>query len=530
MKLSAQTHNNIYFIALMMIAAGLPFWLLLISFAEILLVVNWVVEGNLKEKWNQLLNQPAVIGLASIYLLHVIGLFWTNEDFGYALKDLRIKLPLLLLPIVVATSAQLTKKQLFQVLGVFISAVFFASIASVLSYYGVIGNVAHDAREMSIFISHIRFSLLVSLAIFALFYIVFFYECNNALKTAMLVVLVWLIIFLFFLKAMSGIVAFLITLLVMLGYFAVRINNRTIRSLVVSALVIIPVFVGLYLVQLTLDFFQEKEEIRYDQLPQKTANGEEYFHFYGNQQTENGYYVNYHIAENELREAWAKRSALGLEEKDAKGQPLFETLKRFLTSKGLKKDREGVAQLKDHEIEAIESGVANVKYLTANSLEVRIHKIMWEFDNYAKGMNPQGNSVTQRIEFWRAGWEIYKANPLIGVGTGDVPNAFNTVYNKMNSPLDSQYRLRGHNQYLTFALTFGTFGFIWFLSALLLPFFTRENSKRYFYLAFFSIAAASMINEDTLETQIGVTFFAFFAALFLFGYKCDSPDHPTTVR
>lgn len=530
MKLSAQTHNTIYFIALMMIAAGLPFWLLLISFAEILLITNWLVEGNLKEKWKSFIRQPAAIGLSSIYLLHFIGLLWTNEDFSYALKDLRIKLPLLILPLVIATSTQLTKKQLFQVLGVFITAVFLASIVSVMSYYGVVGDISHDSREMSIFISHIRFSLLVSLAIFALFYIVFFYECNNALKTLMLVLLVWLIIFLFFLKAMSGIVAFLITLIVMLGYFAVRINNRTIRSLVVSALVIIPFFLGLYLVQLTIDFFQEKEEIQYNQLPKKTADGEKYYHLYGNQQTENGYYVNYHIAPEEMHAAWDKRSSLNLEGTDKKGQPLFETLKRFLTSKGLKKDKRGIEQLSDAEIEAVERGVANVKYLTSNSLEIRIHKILWEFDNYSKGMNPQGNSVTQRIEFWRAGLEIYKANPLIGVGTGDVPLAFSKVYNKINSPLDTKYRLRGHNQYLTFALTFGTVGLIWFLTAFLLPFFTRENARRYFYLTFFSIAAASMINEDTLETQTGVTFFAFFAALFLFGYQCDKQNHLTTVR
>ncbi len=513
-----------------MIAAGLPFWLLLISVAEFALVINWLLEGNLKTKWNSFLKQPAALGLTAIFLLHIVGLLWTNHDFGYALKDLRIKLPLLLLPIVLSTSEKLTKKELFQVLGVFITSVFFASIISVLTYYGIVGDVAHDAREMSMFISHIRFSLLVSLAIFALFYIVFFYECRSGVKTVMLVVLTWLIIFLFILKAMSGIVAFFVTLLVMLGYFSVRITNRTIRSLVLSALVIIPFFVGLYLVQMTIDFFQVKEEIRYDELPKTTAAGEEYFHLYGNQQTENGYYVNYHIAEQEMRNAWSSRSSISLEGTDGKGQPLFETLKRFLTSKGLKKDQEGVEALSEREVKAVESGVANVKYLTSNSLEVRLHKIMWEFDNYSKGMNPQGNSVAQRMEFWKAGWNIYQNNPIIGVGTGDVPYEFDQVYDQINTPLSTEYRLRGHNQYLTMALTFGSIGFLIFIACLLLPFFTVENAQRYFYLAFFSIAAASMINEDTLETQIGVTFFAFFASLFLFSYKCDNLNQPTTVR
>lgn len=527
MKLSSATHQNIYWVCLLLIAAGLPFWLLLISLAEIALILNWLWEGNIKEKFRQFYNNPAALAIASIFVLHLVGLLWTNEDWSYAFKDLRVKLPVLLFPLVMSSSNPLDKRQFQSVLWLFISAVFLASIASILAYYGIIGAHPGDTREMSLFISHIRFSLLVTLAIFLLIYLFYTTDCSITVRTLQVVMLVWLLIFLFVLKSMSGLVAFTLTLMAILVYFTWKIKNRLLRSFVTGALVFIPLTLGLYLSQLAMEFFEVKEDVSIDRLPKKSANGETYFHYYGDQQRENGYYVNYHIAHEEMEDAWAQRSNKPLSGKDAKGQSLKETLKRFLTSKGLHKDHEGIMALSQEEVKAIESGVANHRYLTTNSLEVRLHKIMWEFDNYAKGMNPQGNSVAQRIEFWKAGWYIFLNHPIVGVGTGDVPTAFDRAYDKIGTLLGEPYRLRGHNQYLTIALTFGALGLFWFIVALLIPFFTNRCSKRYFYIAFFTILASSMINEDTLETQIGATFAMFFMGLFLLApEECRNSEEP----
>jgi len=50
------------------------------------------------------------------------------------------------------------------------------------------------------------------------------------------------------------------------------------------------------------------------------------------------------------------------------------------------------------------------------------------------------------------------------------------------------------------------------------PIKTRRFTD-YFYLSFFVIMIVSMVSEDTIETQAGVTIFAFFTSLFLFGKK-----------
>ena len=51
---------------------------------------------------------------------------------------------------------------------------------------------------------------------------------------------------------------------------------------------------------------------------------------------------------------------------------------------------------------------------------------------------------------------------------------------------------------------------------MLYPIKIALNYKDYYYLVFIAIAMLSMINEDTLETQAGVTFFAFFNSFLLF--------------
>jgi hypothetical protein len=49
--------------------------------------------------------------------------------------------------------------------------------------------------------------------------------------------------------------------------------------------------------------------------------------------------------------------------------------------------------------------------------------------------------------------------------------------------------------------------------------FICKKTVDYLYITFFLIAVVSFLTEDTLETQAGVTFFAFFNSFFLFVFK-----------
>jgi len=94
--------------------------------------------------------------------------------------------------------------------------------------------------------------------------------------------------------------------------------------------------------------------------------------------------------------------------------------------------------------------------------------------------------------------------------------AFNEQYNSLPFNIDTKYQLRAHNQYLTMAITFGIFGLIYFVLTLFSGLQILPYAKSYLFLGFFIILMVSMLDEDTLETQFGVTFAAYFYFLFLF--------------
>ena len=128
----------------------------------------------------------------------------------------------------------------------------------------------------------------------------------------------------------------------------------------------------------------------------------------------------------------------------------------------------------------------------------------------------------QRIEFIKASLNIIKENILFGVGTGDIANAFANYYEETNSKLLPENRFRSHNQYLAITVAFGIVGLLWFLFSMFYPIFADKKNRNYLYLIFIFIMALSMLTEDTLETQIGVTLFAFFNSFLVFTRDFDS--------
>jgi len=133
-----------------------------LSVAQFTLVGNWLWEMDFRRKLKVLKINWAVWILISLYFMHAIGLLYTS-DYNYALKDLRIKLPLLALPVIFATSKALSPRKIDLLLLMHMGAVI---VASFISFGILLTQDINDIREVSPFISHIRLSLNVVLAIF----------------------------------------------------------------------------------------------------------------------------------------------------------------------------------------------------------------------------------------------------------------------------------------------------------------------------------------------------------------------------
>ena len=120
-----------------------------------------------------------------------------------------------------------------------------------------------------------------------------------------------------------------------------------------------------------------------------------------------------------------------------------------------------------------------------------------------------------RLEFWKAAVYIIQRNLWVGVGTGDVQRAFDKAYYRTNTKLSHEWRLRSHNQFLAITVAFGLTGLLVFLISIIYPALALRKKLSGLYWLFLSIALISFLTEDTLETQSGVSFFAYFNTLFL---------------
>ncbi len=458
--------------------------------------------------------------IITIYLVHVIGLLYSN-DFQYAFHDLRIKLPFLALPIIIGTSEQLTGKQIKYILLLFISTVVVSTFISTAILFNLTKIEVNDIREISPFISHIRFALLVNMAIFSLIYYIFFNTSNKVYlrgKVFYFLATIWLIIFLFLLQSFTGILIFIIITPFIIIVWAVNQKNPVAKTTVILA-----ILAGLFLITIYISSsvrkFYSVEEIDPKRIDNYTINGNKYYHDFNYKVLENGNYIRIYICEDELRSEWNKRSEYDYDGKDKKGQNINQTLIRYLTSKGLRKDSAGVSKLTKEDIRLVENGYSNYIFKSKLGIYPRIYQIIWEIDTYKKVGNPSGHSITQRFEFQKNAIQIIRKNFWLGVGTGDVLQAFNIQYNISNSPLAEKWRLKAHNQLITFFLTFGVFGFLWIMFSLIYPVFYEKKHRSLLFIVFFLIALFSMLNEDTLETHAGISFFSYFYALLLLGHK-----------
>lgn len=504
--------EQMFFAGLLLFAASLPLSMFMMSVSQFIILGGWLLQGNFSIRLRQAFSNKAVWILCSVYVLHLIGLIY-SADYAYAFKDLRVKLPLLLLPVLFASSTPLTNRQLNILLTVFISATFISTFISYLIYLDVIHKPIRDIRDISVFISHIRLSLFVCIAVYSALWLL--KQSSLLFKILLLTVIVWFIFFLILIESMTGLGILTITLVVV--FLKYTISNTSLALKIITVLIFIAA--GIFSYQYIDKIWIRINTLNKDELfhlKKNTAEGNVYLHDTLKTDSENGHLIWINLCENEMRPAWNKRSHLPYDSLNLKGDELRMTIIRYLTSKGAAKDGAAIDNLSKKEITAIEKGVANVDDLHTFGIRSRIRATLWEIYQYQHFNNPGGHSLAMRFEFWKTAFSIISDHPFTGVGTGDVPAAFKNKYDELKSPLAPQYRLRAHNQYLTVAIALGIPVLVWFLLSLILPGIILNRYNHFLYFTFWLTAIMSMISEDTLETQAGVSFFAFFNGVYLF--------------
>lgn len=512
-------HNKIYYLGLILTAICLPISKFALSISMIILIANWILEHDFKRKWQEIKENKSIVIFTGIFFIHILWLINTS-NYKYAFHDLGNKAILLLFPVIIGTSKKLSIHQLKTILIWFSIAVVSSTIISTMILCEIIDYPVQNIRDISAFMSHIRLSLLINIAIFLLGYLLFSNSFKNKKFTIIIITvfIIWLIIFLYLLKSYTGIIIFFIVLFLVLSFISFRIKDIVPKLFLQVSLITIFLLIASFITHSISKYFT-KEKIDFKNLESFTQNGNRYKHYINEKQIENGNYVWIYVCQQELEEEWSKVSSIPYKEYDKKGQEIRYTIIRYLTSKGYRKDSSGFAKLSPKDIKNIEDGIANYIFEDKFAIYPKIYDAIWQVDVYRKGSNPAGNSITSRIVYVKTAMDIIKENFWFGVGTGDVQDSFNLQYEINQSRLPVKNRLRAHNQYVTFFLTFGFFGFVLLFFSMFYPVYKNNGFRSYLFIVFFLIALLSFINEDTLETQIGVTFFSYFYSLFLFGSK-----------
>ncbi len=372
--------SNLFLAGLCVAAIALPFSNFLMSVSQFMLAAAWLAGGGYQIKFNRFFqNKPAVI-FSSFYLLHLLGMIYTS-DMNAGINDLRVKLPLLVVPFVFAAMPAISANSFRNILRAFVASV-------------LLQTVLVSINSAWIFISPVRFSMMVSFSIFILLQLSF--SQNGKWKKFIAAVFaLWLAAFLAQFPYDTGIVTFACALFVFAFLKIFHAKSNAVKVIFILAMPAFLISFSLFIYSGVKDFYGEipKNAV----MPEFTVAGEKYAHYPERKEIENGSYVWRDIAWTELENAWNKRSAIIFKGNDRSDQPLHVTLIRFLTSKGLKKDAEGVSSLSSEEVHAIESGIANIRYLDGLSLSDRLYETIWSVYQYQIGNSPQGNSIAQRF-------------------------------------------------------------------------------------------------------------------------------------
>ncbi len=515
--------RGIYFWSLIVIAISLLFFRQGMVIGQILLIFNWFLESNLRQRLNLIYKRKSILIFSVIYIVHVLWLINTS-NFSFAYANIFMKLPLLILPVIIGTSEPLPRNKVKQLIHIFIGAVIISTLISTLILFGIIPYKFSDVREISIFISHIRFSLFIVVCMLILFHWMIS-EGNNFSKKHLiyLSICLWLFFFLILLKSLTGIIILFITTFLLIIKYVRYVKNQFLKIGLILVLYAIPIFTAGYIITV-LNFYLSKDQIDFKKLDEFTVNGNHYLNDTSNRERENGHFIWLYVCQDELQKEWNKRSKFKYDSLDLKNQQIKFTLIRYLTSKGLRKDSVGVCQLTSHDILNIENGVTNEIFSRKSSLFPRVYEVLWELDEYIKYGNSNGHSVTQRFVYSKIAFNLFIEHPLFGIGVGDVQDVLHNYYKTHDTGLTKEFQRDIHNEYLRLLVPFGIIGFLLILFGFIVPPIIEKKWKSYYFVMIFIIIFLSFINEDTLETQVGVTFAAFFYSLFLWGTNDKALD------
>lgn len=189
----------------------------MLSVSMMLFVAVCFMHRNIKGQLQLFFSSPLLWSMSLLFILPLVSGIWT-ADKNVWIDSLRIKLPLLFMPLAFASPFYFSKKEWQSILLFFITLITTGTMWSIAQYAGNMTAVNESYLRAKTILTpldddHIRFSWLVSVAI--LFLVIILIEYRQAKKyvsiTAALLI-AWFVIYLHLLAARTGLFSFYIML------------------------------------------------------------------------------------------------------------------------------------------------------------------------------------------------------------------------------------------------------------------------------------------------------------------------------
>lgn len=506
--------ETVYFILLLLCCSAVMWGNFCITVVTIALFVFWLCSGNFAQGFSTLSHRKTSLLFAVICLAILLRLAMQIPDED-ALHGLIKYLPLFVFILTIGCQSELQKEQFHRIMMVFVLSLFINTIVCFVHFI-VTHTDTENFRNISWFMSYLRLSLFVLLGI-TICSQYLFYQKDIQLKRyeriVLAIALLWFVLFLVLLKSFTAYVIFAFLFLYFILYQIHKTNKKRIAILGYSIIVvgILSVFLGIYS---EARFFLHPDKVEMENLEKSTPYGNAYTHEKGCQ-VENGHWVYLYVCRQELENSWSARTGRSVWEQNDVGHITYYTLIRYMASKGLRKDAADFQKLSDADIDAVKQGFTNYRFLSNSNPRKRLYEICWEWFNYLHDGNPNGHSITQRIEFLKCAFATWTDNFWFGTG-GKIQSQMFAHYQVADKQLTNDHWCLPHNQWMFFAVSGGIVGLILFAVCFIGMFFFSRQKWNTITVGWFIIATISFFTEDTINSEAGQAFFGLMGAIVLF--------------
>ena len=243
--------DNTYQSLLIMLAFLLPLTVFGANLIIVIICVLWLISGNYKYKFDQIINNKLMIASIVFFCLHVVGLLWT-EDLSWGLHVVHKMWYFIgLLPILYSI---VRKNDVSKYISSFLLAIAITEVCSYLVWFEIIEPFKNaTVLNPTPFMSHISYNPIIAFATYLVLHEIFFNKkMTNFVFSLYCFFAISMSVNMFITGGRAGQIGFFVMLIILI--FQV-LDKQRIKSLIVIFLVIPGIFISAYQ---TSDLFQTR--------------------------------------------------------------------------------------------------------------------------------------------------------------------------------------------------------------------------------------------------------------------------------